>query len=917
MLKKWCAKNKWILITFAVAYVIMLIAFASVGMKPFGDRQVMVIDSWHQYYPFFQELHHKLQSGESLFYDNGIGLGSNFQLIMSYYAYSPLYFLSVIVPPSFLRIFMMLTTVAKIALAATFFAIYLRYLYKKNNSTIFIFGLLYGFSAYFVGYYWCIMWLDAAALLPLVIMGMHKSLRKEGDVLFAVSLAIAIISNFYAGYMVCEFVAIYYIYLYFTQYRHQGFFKQTAYMLFVSLIAVGISAVVLIPTVKGMSLAYATKINWPKTLTFYRSILDVINGALPFQQPSIRKGLPNIAGGFLMIIGLIYYFKSATIRYKEKIGSVVLLLFLILSFNTNYLDFIWHAFHFPNEIPFRYAFVFSFTALTMAFAGIQSIKNESPSFALGALTVSILYFIFGENGMIERYVALVAIVVSLVLWSIIIQYQRQKLSHKAFTIIISAYVISEVLLTAVIGVHTTGSSSYGGYPVFKHDTLASHQRVREQDPEDYRVELFRMYSTNDSALYGFRGVGVFSSTANAHVTKFLDQLGGVANPASNRYSVNHSSPVLDGMLNVKYFFYRDDNGKRDFISVSPIFTEGKINTYQNNYHLPFAMVVNPSVKNMSTAHDDPFDVQQSFVNRALDKRYKIYQSVEASDVQYDQLEMTSHRGITYHYKNIGNNEKGRVTATLRVQEEGQYNIYVHTYSARDAYFTINHPDGTQIFHEKQETKRGLTFDAGYLEPGSKITVEFETLSGRSDRYKLSIKRIEFDHLNKAFLALAKEPVTFTTFKDGYMEGTVSSESGGLIYTSIPFEAGWTAKIDGKRVATTSIKRAFLCVPVPAGTHKLTLSYVPEGFRSGVMLTLASILSLVIISLPAKKATQKVIRTNAQENEVINIPIVDVKERSHSKIDIIPTRKTTGHMSDALEEKPVVEQDRDPSEESSS
>lgn len=95
---KFIKKQKYILSTFGISFLIMMIGFIVLGLYPFGKSQIMVIDSWHQYYPFLQELHEKLQHGDSLFYSWNMGLGSNFLLVMAYYAFSPIYLLSVIFP---------------------------------------------------------------------------------------------------------------------------------------------------------------------------------------------------------------------------------------------------------------------------------------------------------------------------------------------------------------------------------------------------------------------------------------------------------------------------------------------------------------------------------------------------------------------------------------------------------------------------------------------------------------------------------------------------------------------------------------------------------------------------------------------------------------------------------------------------
>ena len=48
--------------------LIVLIAYIAMGVFPFGDQAAMIIDSYHQYVPFFSELHDKIWHGDRLLY---------------------------------------------------------------------------------------------------------------------------------------------------------------------------------------------------------------------------------------------------------------------------------------------------------------------------------------------------------------------------------------------------------------------------------------------------------------------------------------------------------------------------------------------------------------------------------------------------------------------------------------------------------------------------------------------------------------------------------------------------------------------------------------------------------------------------------------------------------------------------------
>lgn len=66
-------------------------------------------------------------------------------------------------------------------------------------------------------------------------------------------------------------------------------------------------------------------------------------------------------------------------------------------------------------------------------------------------------------------------------------------------------------------------------------------------------------------------------------------------------------------------------------------------------------------------------------------------------------------------------------------------------------------------------------------------------------------------------------------------GTVNTAEDSMLVTTIPYDKGWKAKIDGKPVKVSNFKDAFLMIKVPAGKHTVTFSYLPEGFMIGAIL----------------------------------------------------------------------------------
>jgi hypothetical protein len=82
-------------------------------------------------------------------------------------------------------------------------------------------------------------------------------------------------------------------------------------------------------------------------------------------------------------------------------------------------------------------------------------------------------------------------------------------------------------------------------------------------------------------------------------------------------------------------------------------------------------------------------------------------------------------------------------------------------------------------------------------------------------------------------------VTIDSYRAQSLGVTVEAETPALVGTSIPGWPGWRVKLDGKPIASVPFNHAFLAFRVPAGCHRVTARYAPDGFRNGAAISLAT------------------------------------------------------------------------------
>ncbi|MCL1829644.1 MAG: YfhO family protein, partial [Oscillospiraceae bacterium] len=183
--------------SFLLPFLIFGAVFALIGIYPFGDRQYLIYDGWHQYYPFLNDFRHRLTEGGSFMWSWSYGIGGNYLPLFAYNLSSPLNLLLVFFPADRVPDAMVFFTLIKSGFAGLFTAFFLKGAYKRTDFMIPVFSACYALCAFTAGYYWNIMWFDTFALLPLVMYGLHSLVNEGRFHMYTAALFFSVFCNFY------------------------------------------------------------------------------------------------------------------------------------------------------------------------------------------------------------------------------------------------------------------------------------------------------------------------------------------------------------------------------------------------------------------------------------------------------------------------------------------------------------------------------------------------------------------------------------------------------------------------------------------------------------------------------------------------------------------------------------------------
>ncbi len=810
-----------LILAFIIPILIMLGVFVGKGIYPFGDRSFLRTDMYHQYAPFFNDFLTRLKNGESLTYAWDIGLGSNYLALFAYYLSSPFNWLLFLVPQSLIIEFMTYLIVLKIGLCGLTMTAYLQKKFRTNNLGMAIFGICYALSGYMAAYSWNIMWLDCLWLAPLILLGLERLVKENRPFLYCVTLAAAILTNYYISIMLCIFLVLYFVCQMILLPRKtvgQYLARVGNFALF-SLIAGGIAAILLIPAAHALMTTASANTTFPTTVTSYFSIVEML--ARHLVDVEVEIGLdhwPNLYSGILVFLFLPMYFMNSKVSYKEKIVKTILLFVLLLSFSLNIPNYIWHGFHYPNSLPARQSFLYTLVLLTMCFEGFQGFGSLPRGKLVGCFWGSAGLILILEKLITDDAFAFHVFYASLLflgLYALILYLQktRRVLSSTAFVLLMGILVVEMGLNTAVTSVTITSRTAYW------QNTDTYRQLLADVEAADsslfYRVEKDTRRTKNDGAWVGYDSASLFSSTTHAGISAIYRDLGLEGN--TNAYSFTGATPFTSSLLGVKYLLTTEELPESSLYQLQSA-SDG-VYLYENLYTLPLGFTIPSDTEDLWTyATGNPAQVQNSLAQAAAGAG-EVLERVEGDA-----------SGANYQ---------------LTVQETAHLFAYIESSRVTEVTATIG-----SITQTYENVNRGYLLDLGVCEAGETIVLK----AADEDVASLSASVYAFNEENfvAAYQALSQEPLTLTEFTNTLTEtrlaGTVTAAQDCTLFTSIPYEKGWTVLVDGVPVEAEEFAGAFLTIPLTAGTHTIEMAYLPQGLPMGAMVTAGSLGLLLILAL---------------------------------------------------------------------
>lgn len=805
-----------LLAAFFLPVLLYMAVLAATRTVPFGSRSLLMWDALEQnaaYLPYWRSV---LLGARDLWYSLGDGLGKNMAGLIGMCLSSPVNALLILFPQTAFPFAFSVLVLVRVGLCGLTFYVFLRKAYDCGPLGL-LFSTSYALMGMFAAYFFNQLWADAYVLLPLVALGLRRIVYRREPRLYLASLAALLFSNYYMGYIVCLFSALYFAFLWLQRPADAPFAKGERAQILAqfagaSLLAAGLAAVLLIPSVYFLGRGYESDLSllaFTRRYTFAGIMSKLYTGASSVTQTRFG-GLPNIYVGIPLLSFLPLYFFNRNISLRKRLLSAGLILVFLASFRINALYYAWHGFEQPTWYEARFSFLLCFLLIDSSWQGFSRLRELSQkrmrllSACAAAGFLMLTYFLF--RNLTVDYVAYKTVALDAAVFA----------ASSAALVLLAAGKLKRLCVLLLCGMQAACLLLNCYYPIVRlrevnaidapvyEEQVKQKQslvdRVQAADGGVYRMETNVQITLNDPLLFHYAGLTNSGSDIDWDTLAFTTPLGMQRNDYSAWYG-GGEGPVLESVLGVKYVLRNDDLALAPLPeSYRPLWTENGVTGFENTLVLPLAYMVPAETAKM---HDyNPFVNQNELLSDLTGEEVRAYEPVWEIGQAFDGTWATYTFAV-------------RAGKPLYLYSRGS------DYRLNGGEYAKESLNGTVLLPAAAE-------DTTY-------TLQMTAPLG------IHLAYFDAEAFQKAQAILAAHAAAVSSDTDSHLviQANVADTFTQLLIT-LPYDEGWRVWVDGERAEATARYGALLAVNLTRGEHTVELHFTPRGLWAGFAVSAVSL-----------------------------------------------------------------------------
>ena len=399
---------------------------------------------------------------------------------------------------------------------------------------------------------------------------------------------------------------------------------------------------------------------------------------------------------------------------------------------------------------------------------------------------------------------------------------------------------------------------------------ASAARIDKQNAALGTSDL-KMTSSNDALVQGYLGISSYYSVIDAGVHAYLNGLDVRSQRDAFDYNGFDDRAALEALNGVRYYMAGDRGSQYVPYGFTPSSTLNTSTVYENAHPLPLGYVYHSMIPSDTYAALSPLDKQQALLQGV------VLGGDAGIDLPRAQLtsEVVSVPFSTWTTGTTTIDESARTLATTT--DNGQVNLRFSPVADSELYvdmtgisFTLTTssveptavarsesvvtelsepPDPGDFVaadpvhiaigtHGPSKTERqesplyeyswgdtSVLTNLGYFAQGTDGAYVRLVEPATVNYADLRVYAVPMARFNERIAALAADGMRDVVLSQNRVRGSVTSHGAGLLFLSVPYSRGWSAKVDGRPARIVRANVGFIGIPLSDGSHTVQLDYV--------------------------------------------------------------------------------------------
>ena len=827
-------------------------------------------------------------------YDFSIGMGDDIGQIVRFH---PLDFLSVFVPSGlteYLYAFILLLRFYLAGLTFSLFAFYWNRVpltgEEEPAEIVFSVNVLSGALVYVFCGFMLIrvmnhpIYAAPFIVLPLLLLGAEKVMRRQGCALFVFSVFLGFWSNYYFMYIMSAALFVYMLVRYADVVRPVGirtFAALSAKMVCLYMLGLAMSMTTLLPTMyRYLASARQKQASETFNMLVYadkrRYAAWFLNLISPYRSSGNGTDL-NFAVIVLPCLAVLFTFGWKRYRSLKKFLILDLIMLLVPFFG--YVLAVFNNEN--NRWMFLIAICLAITVVFTADSFADMTKHQMAVTAAAAVLFLAAVLLGTAAGNFDVY-NIAAAVELIICTGILIACTLRKASVRT--------VRAVILVITCVSTVVNGYMTYApGFGAVAQDYIAAGKTMRRYDQfwrsvgasciEDdsfYRVEGYDVkHGRENSAEYSdYNSTSEYNSILNADMLRTMTAQNNIGLDAVTIIKGLDARPVSMNLAHVRYFISRGkDAGIVPFgYSREPVAQSGKAYVYENEYPLSFGYSYFAFITRENYDALDPLSKETVLLDAVVLPGAGDGGSDLADTLRREGLREITEPSRTPEHSEVAIASEGSgYTYTDGVLTAGKQAVVSLEYGKRkgyDAFLQLNglRIDGqTALLRAAGEGfstrtlirgsgqvynigREDYLFHLGYAEEDAAAALSLSFQPGTYELSSAEVVYVPMEGYGEQIAALNEEPFLDEQIEDGKITGHVSFTSPRMLVFSVPSAKGWTLTADGEKMDICAVNQMYQGVFLPAGEHTIELTYRTPGLTAGMCIAIPALALWVLLAV---------------------------------------------------------------------